>query len=138
MKKSLTGLALAATVGVSLFAASPAMAVGAYENCTAAAAAGMYNIPIGAPGYGPHLDRDGDGIGCENADIAYAGSAPEVTLNVDSGVVAETAPQIVQVPVGAPDTGVSEESDNTALFLAAGTVLAAGAALALRRKHSNA
>lgn len=38
---------------------------GAYANCTAAREAGASNIRRGEPGYGPHLDRDNDGIGCE-------------------------------------------------------------------------
>lgn len=36
-----------------------------YENCTAARDAGAAPVLRGEPGYGPHLDRDGDGIGCE-------------------------------------------------------------------------
>ena len=42
-------------------------AASAYPNCSAAASAGAFNIPAGAPGYGPHLDRDGDGVACENS-----------------------------------------------------------------------
>lgn len=38
---------------------------GAFKNCTEARAAGAAPVRIGEPGYGPHLDRDGDGIGCE-------------------------------------------------------------------------
>lgn len=38
---------------------------GAYRNCTEARAAGAAPVRRGSPGYGPHLDRDGDGIGCE-------------------------------------------------------------------------
>lgn len=38
---------------------------GAFRNCTAARAAGAAPVHAGDPGYGPHLDRDGDGIGCE-------------------------------------------------------------------------
>ena len=37
----------------------------AFPNCTAARAAGAAPIRIGQVGYGAHLDRDGDGIGCE-------------------------------------------------------------------------
>lgn len=37
----------------------------AYPNCSAARAAGAAPIRRGQPGYGPHLDRDGDGIACE-------------------------------------------------------------------------
>ncbi|QDB79014.1 hypothetical protein FE251_06240 [Georgenia wutianyii] len=37
-----------------------------YENCAAARAAGAAPVLVGQPGYGRHLDRDGDGIGCES------------------------------------------------------------------------
>ena len=36
-----------------------------YKNCDAARAAGAAPIRMGEPGYGKHLDRDGDGIGCD-------------------------------------------------------------------------
>ena len=38
---------------------------GAFPNCAAARAAGAAPIMAGQPGYGTHLDRDGDGIACE-------------------------------------------------------------------------
>ncbi|WP_334163727.1 excalibur calcium-binding domain-containing protein [Phenylobacterium sp.] len=38
---------------------------GAFPNCAAARAAGAAPVRRGEPGYGPHLDRDGDGVGCE-------------------------------------------------------------------------
>ena len=37
----------------------------AYRNCTAARPAGAAPVKRGDPGYGTHLDRDNDGIGCE-------------------------------------------------------------------------
>ena len=36
-----------------------------YPNCAAARAAGAAPVYSGEPGYGTHLDRDRDGIGCE-------------------------------------------------------------------------
>jgi hypothetical protein len=36
-----------------------------YRNCSAARAAGAAPVREGDPGYAPHLDRDGDGVGCE-------------------------------------------------------------------------
>ncbi|WP_242915642.1 MULTISPECIES: excalibur calcium-binding domain-containing protein [Brevundimonas] len=36
-----------------------------YANCSEARAAGAAPIRRGQPGYGSHLDRDGDGIACE-------------------------------------------------------------------------
>ncbi len=38
---------------------------GSYANCSAARAAGAAPVRRGDPGYGAHLDRDGDGVGCE-------------------------------------------------------------------------
>jgi Protein of unknown function (DUF1524)/Excalibur calcium-binding domain len=48
--------------------ASPTRAAPAavhYDNCDAARAAGAAPLHAGDPGYGPHLDRDGDGSACE-------------------------------------------------------------------------
>ncbi|GAA2244392.1 hypothetical protein GCM10010401_17070 [Rarobacter faecitabidus] len=36
-----------------------------YKNCTAARNAGAAPVYRGDPGYGTHLDRNGDGVGCE-------------------------------------------------------------------------
>jgi hypothetical protein len=36
-----------------------------YANCSAARAAGAAPVRRGDPGYVRHLDRDGDGVGCE-------------------------------------------------------------------------
>ena len=38
---------------------------GAFRNCTAARAAGVAPVRRGDLGYGSHLDRDNDGVGCE-------------------------------------------------------------------------
>jgi colicin import membrane protein len=44
---------------------APAASSTYYENCAAVRAAGAAPIHAGEPGYGKHLDREGDGIGCE-------------------------------------------------------------------------
>lgn len=44
---------------------SGSRSTGAFANCSAARAAGATPVRRGDPGYGPHLDRDGDGVGCE-------------------------------------------------------------------------
>jgi hypothetical protein len=51
----------AAAVG----AATTASADVFYQNCDAARDAGAAPVYEDDPGYGPHLDRDDDGIGCE-------------------------------------------------------------------------
>ena len=38
---------------------------GSFANCTAARNAGAAPVGRDDPGYGPHLDRDEDGVGCE-------------------------------------------------------------------------
>lgn len=37
-----------------------------FANCTEARNAGAAPVHVGDPGYASHLDRDGDGVGCEN------------------------------------------------------------------------
>ncbi len=44
---------------------APAPAPGPFTNCAAARAAGAAPVYADQPGYGPHLDGDGDGVGCE-------------------------------------------------------------------------
>ncbi|MFC4495356.1 excalibur calcium-binding domain-containing protein [Streptomyces ovatisporus] len=36
-----------------------------YDNCADARAHGAAPVRRGQPGYGRHLDRDGDGVGCD-------------------------------------------------------------------------
>lgn len=36
-----------------------------FKNCATAKAAGAAPVRRGDPGYGKHLDRDGDGVACE-------------------------------------------------------------------------
>lgn len=45
--------------------ASSGSTSGAFANCSAARAAGAAPVRQGDPGYGRHLDRDDDGVGCE-------------------------------------------------------------------------
>jgi hypothetical protein len=45
--------------------ARPLSSGGAFANCAAARAAGAAPVRRGEPGYGRHLDRDNDGVGCE-------------------------------------------------------------------------
>jgi hypothetical protein len=125
MKKSTSILAVAAVVGLSALTATPASAtVGAYPNCDAAAAVGVFNIQAGSPGYGTHLDSDRDGIGCENP------AAP-----------AQSQAQVARKPVGAAPTGVPQETENVAGFLALGGLAAAaatGTVIVRRRMASQA
>jgi hypothetical protein len=48
------------------FAATTSTTATRYASCAAAWDAGGAPVRRGDPGYGPHLDRDGDGIACED------------------------------------------------------------------------
>ncbi|MEU8653714.1 excalibur calcium-binding domain-containing protein [Streptomyces sp. NPDC048737] len=57
-----------ATVTEEVTTQPPANTAGAdvyYDNCDEARDAGAAPVHAGEPGYGPHLDRDGDGVACE-------------------------------------------------------------------------
>jgi len=49
----------------TLSPAGSARPAGAFKNCDEARAAGAAPVRRGDPGYGAHLDRDNDGVGCE-------------------------------------------------------------------------
>jgi hypothetical protein len=51
---------------VALGVAPAAIADAPYKNCTQARANGDTDIPSSSDKYGPWLDRDGDGLGCES------------------------------------------------------------------------
>jgi hypothetical protein len=136
MKKSTSVLALAAVVGLSaLTATSASAAPTAYPNCKTAAAAGEFNIPIGSPGYGPHLDRDNDGIGCESS--TAGGTAQPAPAPADE--VAPAPSQVTQLPVGGADTGVTQKTDNGMEILVLGglVVAAASGTVIVRRRMAN-
>jgi hypothetical protein len=61
-------IAIAATFVCAAAAVGAAPLAGAdeyYRNCDAARDANAAPVYEGDPGYGPHLDRDNDGVGCE-------------------------------------------------------------------------
>lgn len=144
MKKHTAGLALAAVTGFSILSATPAFAdapggdhpkppVTPYANCSEAAAENVYNIPMGHPKYGAHLDNDSDGIGCEDD------SKPVTPVPADQSDWSST-PQVGTVPSGGANTGIAQEpqgSNAGVLALGGGLILAAAAGGTLIvRRHS--
>lgn len=142
MRKSVAGAALVAAVGFSALTTAPASALSfpLFENCDAAAAAGVYNIPAGDPRYTPELDSDADGIGCENPDYAYVPLPP--VGDVPATPVAPEAPQVEQMPVGGADTGVAVAPEQSTTGIAAlglaGLAAAAGGVVIARRRSVRA
>lgn len=137
MRKAAAGAALAVITGFSILSASPAMAeVGPFANCDEANAAGYGFFSVGEPGYAPHLDPDGDGMACP-----YTIGGPNLGAHVSEDYFTRQNAQIVQVPLGAPATGVAQDESGTPLtfVLAAGgtAVLVAGASAAALRRKTN-
>ena len=54
-----------ATAAPTIRSVQPTTTNRPYANCAAVRAAGAAPVYRGQPGYGSHLDRDNDGIGCE-------------------------------------------------------------------------
>ncbi|MHA7181591.1 excalibur calcium-binding domain-containing protein [Arthrobacter sp. MDB2-24] len=137
MKKSTATITLGAAAAFTALSAAPAQAF-PYQTCDEAAAAAVYNIPVGSPAYTAALDVDGDGIACESDLYVYR---PEF---VPGGTteIRGAEPQVGQMPVGGADTGVAQDPvDTTASsVLGAGLVLAAvaGATFVVRRREATA
>ena len=113
--------------------------VAGFDNCAEARAAGRVNIPVGDPAYAPHLDRDLDGIACEQGGDDEADSGTDVIVDyVPESWGNGQYNQVGQVPVGGAETGVAVESENTVsgLAVAGGLTLlaAAGASIVARRR----
>ena len=148
MKKIATGATLIAAVGFSALSVAPAAAVTLpFPNCDTAAAAGVYNIPASSAAYGTHLDRDGDGFGCDATTNPYNQGIVDQIVAANT-VVSDTVPPVVdspqmeQMPVGGAETGVAQESTNntSALALGGGLALmaAAGGTYVVRRRTAQA
>ncbi|MGY0067174.1 LAETG motif-containing sortase-dependent surface protein [Streptomyces sp. QTS137] len=116
---------------------------GVFKNCPEAYAAGYANIPASSEHYGKHLDRDGDGIGCDNPPAGFVPAADE-EKDKDTGSDDGTT------KTGSGEKGATEKGSGTDLaetggnsatpYIAAGgaaVVLAGGGVLlAARRRRS--
>ena len=144
MKKHTAGFALAAAAGFTVLAATPALAVTSpYANCDAAAADDVYNIPQGDPRYAPGLDRDNDGIACENPEVTDPAATPTPVPTTTTLPPNPTSiPQMTEIPRGGVDAGVVTERngpDAGTFALAGGLVLVAAGAgtYIIRRRNGN-
>lgn len=128
MKKIAAGFAVLAAAGFTGLSMAPASAA-PFPNCDVAEAAGVYNIQRGDSRYGAHLDREGDGVGCENSAYPLTpvdtapGYVPPVTPpatspdapRAQSGVFANCtearAAGAVNIPAGDPRYGLHLDRD---------------------------
>lgn len=110
-----------------------------FENCSEAYASGYSGIPEGDRHYGSHLDRDGDGIGCDSPPAGFVPADDKDDENEeeaggkDSDAGAEGA-------ADGTDLAETGGSDSTPYIAAGGlvAVLAGGTVmLAVQRRRAN-
>lgn len=100
-----------------------------FDNCTQAYAAGRSNIPKSDPMYGKHLDRDNDGIGCDNPPPGFQTKPATAPGDTSTGTQTETG---AGTGTTLPKTGPAMD-----LGIGGGVVLLVGlaaAVIARRRK----
>ncbi|MEV7070471.1 excalibur calcium-binding domain-containing protein [Streptomyces sp. NPDC091972] len=92
-----------------------------FENCTEAYAAGYANIPEGDEHYGSHLDRDGDGIGCDRPPADFVAHDDEAAAPAEGG--GEKGPDLAETG-GGGDTTVYLAAAGSAVLLTGGALVA--------------
>lgn len=99
-----------------------------FENCTEAYAAGYANILKDDEHYGTHLDRDGDGIGCDRPPADFEPRADEAAAAAeDTGTTKD------------PDLAETGGGDTTVYLATAGSaVLLTGMALVASTRRRRA
>ncbi|MGW5469797.1 excalibur calcium-binding domain-containing protein [Streptomyces chartreusis] len=104
-----------------------------FENCAEAYANGYSDIPASDEHYGSRLDRDGDGLGCDNppADFVPVGEGPAAEGAAEEGAASGEERN-------GTDLAATGGDDSTPYLTAAGAALLAGGGvlLALRRRAS--
>lgn len=127
----------AALLAALALAAVPATAVAhdgntPFKNCPEAYKNGHANIPASSPHYGKHLDRDGDGIGCDQppADFKPHEESTETGRTGSDG----------KEQSGGTDLAETGGSDSTPYIAAGGAavvLLGGGVMIAARRRRGN-
>jgi LPXTG-motif cell wall-anchored protein len=137
--------ATAVTLSALALMAVPATALadGAqpFKNCSEAYAAGYADIPAGDPHYAERLDRDGDGIGCDQPPSDFQPSE-ETSGNAEDGTSDDSGDTATeQQAAGQDDPGLAETGGNgaTPYYAAGGAVVllaGAGVLVAARKRRA--
>ncbi|MER5209473.1 excalibur calcium-binding domain-containing protein [Streptomyces sp. NPDC002838] len=110
-----------------------------FENCTEAYENGYSNIAEGDEHYGDHLDRDGDGVGCDNPPAGFV-PAEDEDGSAGSGEATESEASGASGRQDDTDLAATGGDDTTPYLAAGGTaVLLAGGGLLLaaRRRRTS-
>ncbi|MGV9840866.1 LAETG motif-containing sortase-dependent surface protein [Streptomyces fungicidicus] len=129
----------AAVLAALALAAVPATAVAhdgghPFKNCTEAYENGYANIAKGDDHYGKHLDRDGDGVGCDRPPADF-------TPHEDGGTEAGSTGSDGEERGGGTDLAETGGSDATPYIAAGGAavvLLGGGVMIAARRRRDDA
>ncbi|MFF0103792.1 LAETG motif-containing sortase-dependent surface protein [Streptomyces hirsutus] len=122
---------------------------GVFKNCTEAYNAGYSHIKAGSEHYGKHLDRDGDGIGCDNAPAGFVPAADK-GKDKDTATDAGSDDGTTETGSGSGEKDSTEKGSGTDLaetggngatpYIAAGgaavVLTGGGVLLAARRRRS--
>ncbi|MGW0815994.1 excalibur calcium-binding domain-containing protein [Streptomyces viridiviolaceus] len=111
-----------------------------FKNCTEAYDNGYADIPASDEHYGKHLDRDGDGVGCDKPPAGFVPADDEDGGDKDGGGKADRASGQRESGAGSgKDTDLAATGgDDTTPYLAAGgaaVVLAGGGLLLAARRR---
>lgn len=105
-----------------------------FENCTEAYASGYSDIPKGDKHYGSHLDRDGDGLGCDNPPSGFVPADDEDSQDGAAASADDTSDETT----GRDGTDLAATGgDDSTPYLAAGgaaALLAGGGVLVAVRR----
>lgn len=111
-----------------------------FDNCSEAYENGHADIPASSPHYGEHLDRDGDGIGCDRPPADFV-PATESDTGDDSGTDTDTDDGAGTGEQGGgtdlAETGGSDATPYLAAGGAAVVLLGGGVMIAARRRREN-
>ncbi|GAB2326857.1 LAETG motif-containing sortase-dependent surface protein [Streptomyces variabilis] len=129
----------AALLAAVALAAVPATAVAhdgshPFENCTEAYDNGYSNIAKGDEHYGKHLDRDNDGVGC---DQPPSGFVPRDESDDDAGAGAGDAKEESGGGTDLAETGGSDTTPYIAAGGGAVVLLGGGLMIAARKRREN-
>jgi LPXTG-motif cell wall-anchored protein len=102
-----------------------------FKNCAEAYANGYSDIPANDEHYGDHLDRDGDGLGCDNPPADFV-PADDTSGETETGAEAEADNGTDLAATGGDDSTPYLAAGGAAAVLAGGGVL-----LAVHRRRAS-
>ncbi|MFE2279204.1 LAETG motif-containing sortase-dependent surface protein [Streptomyces sp. NPDC059454] len=112
-----------------------------FENCSEAYENGHANIPASSPHYGEHLDRDGDGIGCDKPPADFTPHEETGSDTGDDTGNTEATGSDSEEQGGGTDLAETGGSDATPYIAAGGAavvLLGGGVMIAARRRRDDA